>query len=130
MSVPIFQVDSFTAEPFGGNPAGVCLLREEAAAAWMQAVAAEMNLSETAFLVPRADAKVGAHAAARGEGARRELHRTRRGEPGPRDPDRGRLDGVQRVGVGAGDQGQQHEGEGAHAPSEAAATRLVVYAGG
>jgi PhzF family phenazine biosynthesis protein len=55
MSVPIFQVDSFTAEPFGGNPAGVCLLREEAAAAWMQAVAAEMNLSETAFLVPRAD---------------------------------------------------------------------------
>jgi PhzF family phenazine biosynthesis protein len=56
MSIPIFQVDSFTAEPFRGNPAGVCLLREEVAADWMQAVAAEMNLAETAFLVPRGGA--------------------------------------------------------------------------
>ena len=47
---PIIQVDSFTTEPFRGNPAGVCLLNEEANATWMQAVAAEINLSETAFL--------------------------------------------------------------------------------
>jgi PhzF family phenazine biosynthesis protein len=52
-TIPIFQVDAFTAEPFRGNPAAVCLLTAEATPAWMQAVAAEMNLSETAFLVRR-----------------------------------------------------------------------------
>lgn len=46
----IFQVDSFTEEPFRGNPAGVCLLDEDAAESWMQAVGNEMNLSETAFV--------------------------------------------------------------------------------
>ena len=55
MTIPIFQVDAFTTEPFKGNPAGVCLLREPADPAWMQNVAKEMNLSETAFLVPRGD---------------------------------------------------------------------------
>ncbi len=55
MKIPIVQVDAFTSEPFRGNPAGVCLLREEATAGWMQAVAAEMNLSETAFLLRRAE---------------------------------------------------------------------------
>ena len=54
MGIRIFQVDSFTAEPFRGNPAGVCLLRNEVAADWMHALAAEMNLSETAFLLPHA----------------------------------------------------------------------------
>lgn len=49
--VRIVQVDAFTAEPFRGNPAGVCLLDQWAPDDWMQAVAAEMNLSETAFLV-------------------------------------------------------------------------------
>lgn len=49
----IIQVDAFTAEPFRGNPAAICLLDEEATASWMQAVAAEMNLSETAFLLRR-----------------------------------------------------------------------------
>ena len=49
MSIPIFQVDAFAEEPFKGNPAGVCLLRGPAEASWMQSVAAEMNLSETAF---------------------------------------------------------------------------------
>ena len=48
--LPIIQVDSFTTEPFRGNPAAVCLLEKEADADWMQAVAAEMNLSETAFV--------------------------------------------------------------------------------
>ena len=55
MPVPIYQVDAFTSEPFRGNPAGVCLLETARDEAWMQAVAAEMNLSETAFVVPRAD---------------------------------------------------------------------------
>ena len=53
MPLTITQVDAFTSEPFGGNPAAVCLLPRPADAAWMQRVAREMNLSETAFLVPR-----------------------------------------------------------------------------
>ncbi|XP_066349661.1 uncharacterized protein [Miscanthus floridulus] len=47
-------VDAFTAEPFKGNPAAVCLLEDAAKAAderWMQSVASEFNLSETAFLL-------------------------------------------------------------------------------
>ena len=48
--VPIYQVDAFTAVPFRGNPAAVCILDAPASDAWMQTVAAEMNLSETAFL--------------------------------------------------------------------------------
>jgi predicted PhzF superfamily epimerase YddE/YHI9 len=55
MSVPIYQVDAFTDRPFSGNPAAVCLLTEPRDRAWMQNLAAEMNLSETAYLVPRAD---------------------------------------------------------------------------
>lgn len=51
----LLQVDAFTAEPFRGNPAAVCLLDRERDAAWMQDVAAEMNLSETAFLRRRDD---------------------------------------------------------------------------
>ena len=42
--------------PFSGNPAAVCLLPAWRADSWLQAVAAEMNLSETAFLVPRGEA--------------------------------------------------------------------------
>src|SRR5262245_38387158 len=55
MSWQIFQVDSFTERPFAGNPAGVCVLASPADEGWMQAVAAEMNVAETAFLVPRPD---------------------------------------------------------------------------
>lgn len=55
MGIPIYQVDSFTDEPFRGNPAGVCILPVPRDAAWMQSVAAEMNLSETAFLQRRDD---------------------------------------------------------------------------
>ena len=51
MPLGIYQVDAFTDRPFAGNPAGVCVLPRAADAAWMQSVAAEMNLSETAFLV-------------------------------------------------------------------------------
>jgi PhzF family phenazine biosynthesis protein len=50
MAVPLFQVDAFADRAFAGNPAAVCLLDGPGDAAWMQAVAAEMNLSETAFL--------------------------------------------------------------------------------
>jgi PhzF family phenazine biosynthesis protein len=53
--VKIYTVDAFTAEPFRGNPAGVCLLSAARDECWMQQVAREMNLSETAFLRPRAD---------------------------------------------------------------------------
>ncbi len=52
-TVPIAQVDAFADRPFTGNPAAVCRLPASRDAAWMQAVAREMNLSETAFLVPR-----------------------------------------------------------------------------
>jgi PhzF family phenazine biosynthesis protein len=54
-SIPLYQVDAFTAEPFHGNPAGVCLLDSAKPDAWMQSVAKEMNLSETAFLLPEGD---------------------------------------------------------------------------
>ena len=59
MTVPLFQVDAFTAQPFAGNPAAVCLLDQEADAGWMQRVAAEMNLSETAFLRPEGSGEAG-----------------------------------------------------------------------
>jgi len=52
MSTRIIQVDSFTDRPFAGNPAAVCLLDAPAPEPWMQHVAAEMNLSETAFVHP------------------------------------------------------------------------------
>src|SRR6266699_269686 len=50
MGRSIFQVDAFTNKPFSGNPAGVCVLPEPQDIGWMQNVAREMNLSETAFL--------------------------------------------------------------------------------
>jgi predicted PhzF superfamily epimerase YddE/YHI9 len=49
----IVQVDAFTSEPFRGNPAAVCVLEDERDSEWMQRVASEMNLAETAFLRPR-----------------------------------------------------------------------------
>ncbi|MCU1493703.1 MAG: yddE [Acidimicrobiaceae bacterium] len=49
----IFQVDAFTSAVFHGNPAAVCLLEDGVDDAWMQAVASEMNLAETAFLERR-----------------------------------------------------------------------------
>lgn len=52
MRAPLFHVDAFASGPFTGNPAAVCMLEAPADAMWMQAVAAEMNLSETAFVRP------------------------------------------------------------------------------
>jgi PhzF family phenazine biosynthesis protein len=52
MTQPIVHVDAFTAVPFAGSPAAVCILPAARDEAWMQHVAREMNLSETAFVVP------------------------------------------------------------------------------
>jgi PhzF family phenazine biosynthesis protein len=51
MNQPIIHVDAFTEKPFAGNPAAVCILEKLREDTWMQKVAREMNLSETAFLV-------------------------------------------------------------------------------
>jgi len=51
MRIPYYQVNAFTAESFAGNPAGVCLLEQWLPDALLQRIAAENNLSETAFLV-------------------------------------------------------------------------------
>lgn len=51
MKIKYFVVDAFTDQVFGGNPAGVCLLESELAERDMQKIAAENNLSETAFLI-------------------------------------------------------------------------------
>jgi PhzF family phenazine biosynthesis protein len=63
MGIPLVQVDAFAHQPFVGNPAAVCVLdpptdppaESSIAATWMQQVAAEMNLSETAFVYPEGD---------------------------------------------------------------------------
>jgi len=55
MGLKITQVDAFTDQPFRGNPAAVCILPEPRGEEWMQDVAREMNLSETAYLYPQAD---------------------------------------------------------------------------
>jgi PhzF family phenazine biosynthesis protein len=55
MPFPITIVDAFTDRAFSGNPAGIVQLTGPVPEAWMQAVAAEVNLAETAFLTPRAD---------------------------------------------------------------------------
>jgi len=51
----IFQVDSFTNVRYSGNPAGVCILEQSVSEQWMQSIAAEMNVAETSFLVPKGD---------------------------------------------------------------------------
>ncbi len=55
MSQRIIQVDAFAHQPFAGNPAAVCVLAEPVEERFMQLVAREMNLSETAFLIRRDD---------------------------------------------------------------------------
>jgi PhzF family phenazine biosynthesis protein len=53
MKIPIFHVDAFTGEIFDGNPAAVCPLDKWLPDATLQNIAAENNLSETAFIIPR-----------------------------------------------------------------------------
>jgi PhzF family phenazine biosynthesis protein len=55
MPAPLYFIDAFTDRPFAGNPAAVCLADADRDAGWMQAVAAEMNQAETAFVRPRPD---------------------------------------------------------------------------
>lgn len=55
MKIPIWQVDAFASAVFAGNPAAVCLLDAWLGDGVLQAIAAENNLSETAFLVPRGE---------------------------------------------------------------------------
>jgi predicted PhzF superfamily epimerase YddE/YHI9 len=56
MALPLYIVDAFTPTPFGGNPAAVCVMDHAREPAWMQSLAAEMNLSETAFLLREGEA--------------------------------------------------------------------------
>ena len=67
MPPPLFQVDAFTEAPFRGNPAAVCLLERARPAAWMQQVAREMNLSETAFVQRRGQQRASAPGVPRAE---------------------------------------------------------------
>jgi PhzF family phenazine biosynthesis protein len=53
MNIPIYQIDAFTSQVFGGNPAAVCPLERWLDDATLQAIAAENNLAETAFFVPQ-----------------------------------------------------------------------------
>jgi predicted PhzF superfamily epimerase YddE/YHI9 len=53
MSIPYYQIDTFTSSVFSGNPAGVCLLGDWLPEAVLQSIAAENNLSDTAFVVQR-----------------------------------------------------------------------------
>src|SRR5881396_4217508 len=55
MGLTIVQVDAFTSTPYAGNPAAVCVLPMARDERWMQDVAREMNLSETAFLLAEDD---------------------------------------------------------------------------
>lgn len=57
MSIPFYQVDAFTGNIFGGNPAAVCILQSWLDDQTLQAIAAENNLSETAFIVPLAQGR-------------------------------------------------------------------------
>ena len=52
MEIPLYQIDAFASELFAGNPAAVCPLDEWLSDELMQSIAAENNLSETAFFVP------------------------------------------------------------------------------
>ena len=52
-STPVYTVEAFATTAFGGNPAAVCLLEEPRTERWMQQVATEMNLFETAFVERR-----------------------------------------------------------------------------
>ena len=54
--IKLYQIDAFTDKVFGGNPAAVCVLDEWLSESVMQNIAAENNLAETAFVVPRGDA--------------------------------------------------------------------------
>jgi len=53
MKIPYYQINAFTISPYGGNPAGVCILQDWLSDHVLQNIAAENNLSETAFIINR-----------------------------------------------------------------------------
>ena len=55
MPTKIYKVDAFTSTPYSGNPAAICVLEKPAEEQWMQVVASEMNLAETAYLSKEGD---------------------------------------------------------------------------
>ena len=55
MTIPITWVDAFSEVPFGGNPAGVCLLNDPLTDERMQSIAFELGIAETAYLTPTDD---------------------------------------------------------------------------
>ena len=55
MPIKIYKVDAFTSIPYQGNPAAICVLDNPVEDQWMQAVASEMNLAETAYLLKEGD---------------------------------------------------------------------------
>jgi PhzF family phenazine biosynthesis protein len=55
MNIKIYQVDAFTDQLFGGNPAAICPLDKWLPDSFMQKIAAENNLAETAFFVPNSN---------------------------------------------------------------------------
>ena len=57
MNYPFFIADAFAHAPFAGNPAAVCLLSEQVSPQWMQGLATETRLSETAFVQLGGDSK-------------------------------------------------------------------------
>lgn len=59
LPIPISWVDAFAHRPFAGNQAAICLLHKAVTTEWMQALAVEINLSETAFLLPQGDGSFG-----------------------------------------------------------------------
>ncbi len=61
MTHRLYQVDAFTDKPFEGNPAAICILDGPSDPRWMQSVASETNLSETAFVFKREDGEGGGY---------------------------------------------------------------------
>src|SRR6266851_4701077 len=57
VTLPLYHVNAFIHRPGGGNPAAVCLLHEMPSDDWLQMVATQMNLSETAYLLPDNDGR-------------------------------------------------------------------------
>ena len=55
MKLPLYQVDAFTAKVFGGNPAAVVVMNDWIPDEVLLAIAAENNLAETAFVIPKPD---------------------------------------------------------------------------
>jgi predicted PhzF superfamily epimerase YddE/YHI9 len=108
---PLFHVDAFTEQPFAGNPAGVCILSRPRDDAWMQAIASEMNLAETAFLerapeawslrwfTPTVEVDLCGHATLASAHVLWEEGRVARGQPIGFDTRSGRLTAAPRAGL-------------------------------